>query len=254
MNQTTRQTSARSLWQRLRPFIRRDLKGRLISASIAALIIAGLSWFGISAFTHLDSSRAKDVRVQLGLEYANAVCAPVDGMPDCSFDDRVQAVTDEQWYRDVRIRSAIIHELELRLAATRANLDEAKDMLERQQFDFGNGLPAGGDVRLAELLRLPELEPHHWRTIYANGVELETVSDAAMYQPMRDGDAEHTRALLLAAIDAAIDRVEAAVRRSVAAGTPGSVALWKRTGGGAMLDRRRRWWSEHRERMAAALH
>jgi hypothetical protein len=54
---------AKTLWQRLRPFVRRDLKGRLISASIAALVIAGLSWFGLSAFTHLDSVGARAARI-----------------------------------------------------------------------------------------------------------------------------------------------------------------------------------------------
>ena len=204
MNQTLRQTSAaRSLWHRLRPFVRRDLKGRLISASIAALVIAGLSWFGISAFTHLDTSRAKEVRIELGVERAHAVCSSKDSMPDCSFDDRVQAVTDDEWRRDVRIRSALTHELDLRIAATRANLDEAKAMLDRQEFDFGTGRVAGGDVRMAELLRLPDLSPLRWEPIYAKGVELTTVLEAASFVPVRDGSPAGTRELLVASIDAA---------------------------------------------------
>lgn len=201
MKHTKGQTSARSLWQRLRPFVRRDVKGRLLSATIASLIIAGLAWFGISAFTQLDSARAKEVRVQLGLEHEGAVCSASEDQPNCSFDDRVQAVTDEQWSRDVRIRAAIIHELELRIGATRTNLDEAKDMLERQEFDFGNGLVAGGDVRLAELLRLPDISPLHWRPIYAKGVALESLVEAARYEPTRDDTPTATRELLLAAID-----------------------------------------------------
>jgi hypothetical protein len=54
-------------------------------------------------------------------------------------------------------------------------------------------------------------------------------------------------------MDDAIDRVEAAVRRSVAAGDPNAVELWNRTGGSERYDRRRRWWSEHHDRFAAAL-
>ena len=64
----------------------------------------------------------------------------------------------------------------------------------------------------------------------------------------RDG-----RAALLAAIDDAIDRLEAAVRRSVDAGDPNAVELWNRTGGGERYDRRRRWWNSHHDEFAAAL-
>jgi hypothetical protein len=54
-------------------------------------------------------------------------------------------------------------------------------------------------------------------------------------------------------MDVAIDRLEAAVRRSVAAGDPNSVEMWNRTGGGERYDRRRRWWTDHRDHFAAAL-
>jgi hypothetical protein len=75
---------------------------------------------------------------------------------------------------------------------------------------------------------------------------LRLVADA--YGLDRDGRAE-----LLPAIDDAIDRLEAAVRRSVAAGHPASVELWNRTGGGDRYDRRRRWWFDHHAQFAAAL-
>jgi hypothetical protein len=61
------------------------------------------------------------------------------------------------------------------------------------------------------------------------------------------------RAGLVAAIDDAIDRLEAAVRRSVAAGARNAMEVWNRTGGGERYDRRRRWWAEHRDQFAAAL-
>jgi len=61
------------------------------------------------------------------------------------------------------------------------------------------------------------------------------------------------RPSLVSAIDDAIDRLEAAVRRRVAAGDAGAVATWRRTGGAARYDRRRRWWLDHRDRFAAAL-
>lgn len=75
---------------------------------------------------------------------------------------------------------------------------------------------------------------------------LRLVADA--YGLDRDGRAE-----LPTAIDAVLDRIEATVRRSVDAGDPGTVALWDRTGGGERFARRRRWWTAHRARFAAAL-
>lgn len=75
---------------------------------------------------------------------------------------------------------------------------------------------------------------------------LRLVADA--YGLDRDGRAE-----LLTAMDDAIDRIEAAARRSVDAGDPGSIALWNRTGGSKRHDRRRRWWTDHHDQLAAAL-
>jgi hypothetical protein len=61
---------------------------------------------------------------------------------------------------------------------------------------------------------------------------LRLVADA--YGLDRDGRVE-----LLTAMDDAIDRVEAAVRRSVAGGDPNFVEMWNRTGGSERYDRRR---------------
>jgi aminoglycoside phosphotransferase (APT) family kinase protein len=61
------------------------------------------------------------------------------------------------------------------------------------------------------------------------------------------------RAELLSAMDDAIDRVEAAVRRSVDTGDPNAIAMWNRTGRSERYDRRRRWWTDHRDQFAAAL-
>jgi Phosphotransferase enzyme family len=65
-----------------------------------------------------------------------------------------------------------------------------------------------------------------------------------------DGDG---RTELLTAMNDAIDRLEAAVRRSVDAGDPNSVEMWNRTGGSERYDRRRRWWTAHHDQFAAAL-
>jgi Ser/Thr protein kinase RdoA (MazF antagonist) len=75
---------------------------------------------------------------------------------------------------------------------------------------------------------------------------LRLVADA--YGLDRDG-----RAQLLPAMDDAIARIEAAVRRSVDAGDPNAVAMARRTGGMEKYDRRRRWWAGHRQAFARAL-
>jgi hypothetical protein len=75
---------------------------------------------------------------------------------------------------------------------------------------------------------------------------LRLVADA--YGLDRDGRAE-----LLTAMDDAIDRIEAAARRSVDGGDPNSVAVVKRTGGIEKYGRRRRWWTDHHDQFAAAL-
>ncbi len=75
---------------------------------------------------------------------------------------------------------------------------------------------------------------------------LRLVADA--YGLDRDGRAE-----LLTAMNDAIARIEAAVRRRVDAGDPNVIAMWNRTGGSERYDRRRRWWIDHHEQFAAAL-
>jgi hypothetical protein len=75
---------------------------------------------------------------------------------------------------------------------------------------------------------------------------LRLVADA--YGLDREGRAE-----LLPAVDDAMARIEAAVRRGVDAGDPNVVAMWDRSGGSERYDRRRRWWADHHDRFAAAL-
>ncbi len=166
-------------------------------------MIAGLSWFGISAFTHLDSADAHSLRMKLGLERDGEVCSSRSSMTDCSYDDRAQAKVDSDWNRDVRIRSALLMELDLRIEATLANLEEASELLDRQEFDFANGQPAGGDVRLAELLALPDLGPLRWTGLYVDGQVVDRLIDAASYDPLRDASPEATRKLLVRSIEEA---------------------------------------------------
>ena len=75
---------------------------------------------------------------------------------------------------------------------------------------------------------------------------LRLVADASGLD--RDG-----RAALLTAMNDAIARIEAAVRRRVDAGDPNVTEMWNRTGGSERYDRRRRWWTDHHDQFAAAL-
>jgi hypothetical protein len=61
------------------------------------------------------------------------------------------------------------------------------------------------------------------------------------------------RAELLAVIDVALDRIEAAARRGLEVGDPNTVAVVAATGGMEKYRRRRRWWTDHRGELAAAL-
>jgi hypothetical protein len=102
--------------------------------------------------------------------------------------------------------------------------------------------PAGGCVPIDDDFDQARLG---WRP--ADGpARLRIVADA--YGLDRDGRAE-----LLRAMNDAIDRIEAAVRRRVDAGDPNAVEMLKRTGGMEKYDRRRRWWTDHHDQFAAAL-
>lgn len=65
-----------------------------------------------------------------------------------------------------------------------------------------------------------------------------------------DGDG---RLELLRAMDDALDRVEVAARRGFGKGAARAAEMLAGTGGVEKYDRRRRWWSRHRDELAAAL-
>jgi hypothetical protein len=61
------------------------------------------------------------------------------------------------------------------------------------------------------------------------------------------------RSALLAILDDSIARGGEFLRRRVEAGDPNFVAMWNDIGGEQRFDRRRRWWTEHRDSFARAL-
>src|SRR5687768_9878741 len=129
----------RSLSQRLRPFLRRDLRSRTASALVAATLISGLTWLGTSALTRMDSPAAQDVRVAVGLEDAWAVCNGPQ-MPRCSFDDREQAVVDREFAAQQRVRIAVLTKLRARVDQAVGNLDRAETILKREAVDLRGDL------------------------------------------------------------------------------------------------------------------
>ena len=140
----------RPLLQRLRPFLRRDLKPRALSAVVAATLLSGLTWLGTSALTRMDSPAAQDVRVAIGMEHRFTVCDG-HGQPLCNYDDREQASVDREFQAQQRVRVAILHELRARVDQGLANLAAAESILKTQTVDLEGDL-LGGRKDLSDLL------------------------------------------------------------------------------------------------------
>ena len=118
--------------------------------------------------------------------------------------------------------------------------------------DFEFAAPGRPAYDLAQLARLcvpieDEVDQARigWRPA-DQPARLRLVADAYGLDP--DGRAE-----LLSVVDDAIDQIEASVRRRLETGDLNTVAMVDRTGGTEKYARRRRWWSAHRDRFAAAL-
>lgn len=118
-------------------------------------------------------------------------------------------------------------------------------------IDFEAAAPGRPVYDLAQLARLCvpieddlDQERMEWRAA-DRPARLRLVADT--YGLDRDG-----RMQLLTAIDDALDRIEAAARRSIDT-NPGAAAAVERTGGIEKYDRRRRWWARHHDDFAAAL-
>ena len=195
------------LFQRLRPFIRRDLKPRLISAFVAAVLLTGLSWLAISALTKMDSPAAQELRVALQLEAREAVCGGID-QSQCSFDDREQASVDRAFAAEQRLRLAVLHELETRVLADIENLNAAQKIIETESINL-NGDLLGGRQDLVKLL----LEPVDLRPLTTREQDLERVNSlqrSAYAVELFDGRVEQDSGVtnLLAEIPAPASRPE----------------------------------------------
>lgn len=179
----------RSLASRLRPFLRRDLKPRLVSATVAAGLVGGLSWLGVSALTEMDTQAARDLRVSMAIEDEWEACDG-PGQPTCSFDDRLQDEVDVAFADEQRIRVAILDDLDRRIVAAITNLDSAKKILETEAVDLEGEL-LGGRTDLAELLfKNVDLRPlidHEQNTERGNALQRAAYSVSARNGVLRQG-------------------------------------------------------------------
>jgi hypothetical protein len=145
---------------RLRPFLRRDLRARCVSAVVALFVLTGLSWLGVSALSRIDSREAHALRVQLGLESAWAVCGGPD-QPACNYDDREQDRVDRRFAYERRLRLAVLDELATRTDLGLARLDEAEAMVGEMEIDPETGTLLGDTALLRDTLSraVVELSP-----------------------------------------------------------------------------------------------
>lgn len=140
------------LYSRLRPFLRRDLRARLVSALLTVAVLTGLTWLGVSALAGIDSREAHDLRVQLGIERADQVCGSASHLPDCNYDDLLQEKVDHEHFRRRGVRLAILDELDRRLQMAIGQLDQASAVLEASKTDPRTGELRGDTVALRQLL------------------------------------------------------------------------------------------------------
>jgi len=139
------------LYTRLRPFLRRDLRARLVSALLTVAVLSGLVWLGISALAGIDSREAHDLRVQIGLESPSQVCGHSPYLSDCNYDDRTQEKVDREHYRLRGIRVAVLADLDRRIVMALGQLQSAEGILHEMVVDEA-GILRGDTVTLRDAL------------------------------------------------------------------------------------------------------
>lgn len=161
------------LMQRLRPFLRRDLRARLTSAAVAVSVLFGLSWLGVSALGRIDSQEAHQLRVDLGLEAQFAVCGG-PSQPECSYDDRAQAKVDREFAHARMMRRAVLGELDERVDLAIDRLEEATALVEAAKTSERTGVIQGDTVALevALLQSVVDLRPAQVASVEARRARL----------------------------------------------------------------------------------
>ncbi len=140
------------LYTRLRPFLRRDLRARLVSALLSVAVLTGLCWLGISALAGIDSREAHDLRVQLGMESPTAVCGQSPYLSECNYDDHLQEKVDREFFRRRGLRVAVLSDLSERIDMAAGQLDQAEQILQGMVVDPETGEVQGDTVALRDAL------------------------------------------------------------------------------------------------------
>lgn len=140
------------LYTRLRPFLRRDLRARLVSALLTVAVLTGLTWLGVSALAGIDSREAHDLRIRVGLESPTQVCGHAPNLSECNYDDRVQEKVDREHYRLRGIRVAVLADLHRRISMAVGRLESAERILHEMVVDPKDGHLRGDTVALREAL------------------------------------------------------------------------------------------------------
>ncbi len=141
------------LYLRLRPFLRRELRAKFVSALFTVLVLLYLSWLGISALTRIDSREAHELRSAAGLENRWSVCGGPGG-PGCAYEDREQARVDAKFSAERRLRLAVLDELAARIDHASGALNEAQRLIEAAKVGRRNGAIEGDTVELRRQLEL----------------------------------------------------------------------------------------------------
>lgn len=117
--------------QRMKPFLRRDGRSRLLTALLTFAVLLGGSWVGVRLLTGLETQDAQQLRVDLGLEAPDAVCGGAPGHT-CTYDDRRQAEYDRAFAQARRLRKALLRDLWRRIDHAEASLSELEERLLRE--------------------------------------------------------------------------------------------------------------------------
>ena len=116
------------------PFVRRDLRARLISAVATFGVLVSLVWLASSALTHMDTAGAHRMRVQLGLETQGAVCGGYK-QPICTYDDAEQTRLEDADAQRLAVRTAIFTELARRIETQMRGLHQLKARVDAAPAD-----------------------------------------------------------------------------------------------------------------------
>ncbi len=198
----------RTLWARLRPFVRRDLGTRVSLAAASVVAVLVLAWLTTASIVWSDAERGRDLRVALGLErWEQASCGAPPGSA-CTYDDEEQAQIDLTFRQETAVRAAILDDLALRLEAIEVDLRMSQDILAQRSLALSVDSPFGKDPELADRLTATvDLAP-------LQGVAPSMAWDVggALWEPVQidldsDASSAEIRSYLDSAISARLSRV-----------------------------------------------